>query len=311
MAEDWRKLMDLGIIHFMAYPVIRDEGPIVATATRIAQDEFFDVLEVRRSEHPEVMAGLKQVAEQSKLKLGMGAQPGLLLNKLSLNNVDDEDNRRAAVEEVKKSIDASYELGCPICACLSGPDVEDSKRDQAMDLLVESLVELCEYSKSKAGEGEPVWVSVEQFDYDVDKACLIGPSERATELAERVKGQVDNFGLTIDLSHLPLLRESAEECVPTVIDHLIHVHAGNCVMGDEEDTAYGDKHPRFGYPGSENDVAELAHFLETLIFAGYFEKDLPSEKPIVSFEVAPMAGEDPELVIASTKRTFNAAWARV
>ena len=310
MAEDWRKLMDLGLIHFMAYPIIRDEGPIVATAARIAQDEFFDVLEVRRSEHPEVMAGLKRVAEQSKLKLGMGAQPGLLLNKLSLND-EDEGGRSAAVEEVKASIDASYELGCPICACLSGPDAEESKRDRAMDLLTDSLVELCEYSKGKAGDGDPVWVSLEQFDYDIDKSCLIGPSLRAAELGERVKGQVDNFGLTIDLSHLPLLHETPQEMLSATIDHVIHVHVGNCLMGDEEDNAYGDKHPRFGYPGSETDVAELAHFLETLIYSGYFEKDLPSEKPIVSFEVAPMAGEDPELVIASTKRAFNAAWASI
>ena len=311
MAEDWRKLMDLGIIHFMAFPIIRDEGPILPTAAKIAQDDFFDVLEVRRSEHPEVMAGLKRIAEQSKLKLGMGAQPGLLLNKLNLNNTEDEANRRAAIEEVKQSIDAAYELGCPICACLSGPDVEDAKRGRAMDLLVDGLVELCEHSKSRAGDGEPVWVSVEQFDHETDKKCLIGPSQRAAEMAERVKAQVDNFGLTIDLSHLPMLGETPQEVLSTVIEHVIHVHVGNCMVSDEADAAYGDKHPRFGYPGSENDVDELAHFMEALIYSGYFEKDLPTEKPIVSFEVAPIGDEDPEFVIASTKRTFNAAWAKL
>jgi sugar phosphate isomerase/epimerase len=310
MAEDWRKLMDLGIIHFMAFPIIRDEGPILPTAAKIAQDDFFDVLEVRRSEHPEVMAGLRQIAEQSKLKLGLGAQPGLLLNKLSLND-EDEAGRRAAVDEVKLSVDAAYELGCTICACLSGPDAEESKRDHAMDLLVASLVELCEYSRSKAGDGEPVWISLEQFDDAIDKRCLMGPSARAAELAERVKAQVENFGLTIDLSHLPLLGETPQECLTAVIDHLIHVHVGNCLMQDEEHPGYGDKHPRFGYPGSESDVGELARFMETLIYSGYFERDLPSEKPIVSFEVAPMPGEDPDLVIASSKRAFNAAWAMI
>jgi len=308
MANDWTSMMDLGIVHFMAYPVIKDDDPdlILESLRKIALDDFFQLAEVRPSQHAEVTEGMKAIAQNANLGLGIGAQPLLLLGKLDINNPDDA-GRKAAVDQVKLAIDTAYDFGAPICAFLSGPD-DEANRDQLMDLLVESCVELCEYSQSKADGGEPVWVSLEQFDDSIDKKCLIGPSERAAELAERVKEQVDNFGLTQDLSHMPLLGESAQEMLTPTVDHLIHVHVGNALMADPEVDGYGDKHPGFGYPGSENDTEDLARFLETLIYTGYFEKDLPSDKPIVTFEVAPMTGEDSDLLVAATKRHFVAAW---
>ena len=41
---------------------------------------------------------------------------------------------------------------------------------------------------------------------------------------------------------------------------------------------------------------------------GYFEK---FDRPLMSFEVKPWAGEDPEVVIANGKRVLNEAWAKL
>ncbi|MFW6155784.1 MAG: sugar phosphate isomerase/epimerase family protein [Armatimonadota bacterium] len=304
----WRDMMDLGIVHFMAYPVIQDDDPemILDTAKRIVEDDFFQVIEVRPSRHQQVLDGLKQMAITGHIKIGVGAQPPLLINKLDINSLDDA-ARQEAVDAVKNGIDQAYELGARICAFLSGPDNPDD-RDSAMSALVDSCVELCEYSRSRAGDGDPVWLSLEQFDENVDKCSLIGPTPRAVELADRVKEQVDNFGLTQDLSHMPLLRESAQDFLAPTVDHLIHVHVGNALMEDESHEAYGDMHPGFGYPGSENDVEDLVRFLETLIYVGYFDKDLPTDKPIVTFEVAPVGDEDSDLLVAGTRRVFEQAW---
>ncbi len=310
MEESWRNQMDLGIVHFMAVSgIIKDEGPIVESATKLAEDDFFNVLEVRRSEKPEVMEGLKRLADQAHIKLGMGGQPGLLINKLSLNDLD-ESGRQAAIEESKQSIDAAYFLGARICALLSGPDPGEADRDKALDLMVDSCNQLCQYAKDQAKD-YVCYVSIEQFDHDVDKKCLIGPSPITAQMAERVKQNHDNFGVTVDLSHLPLLGETHYDCLTTLLPHLIHVHVGNCVKEDTAHEAYGDKHPRFGAPGSENDVEELRAFLESLIYVGYFQADVPTEKPIVTFEVAPMKGETTELLVANTKRVFREAWARL
>ena len=303
----WRDMMDLGIVHFMAYPVIQDDDPamILDTAQRIAEDDFFQVMEVRPSQHQQVVDGLKSIAMTSHIKLGVGAQPPLLINKHDINSLDDGE-RQEAIDAVKNAIDQAYDFGARICAFLSGPDNADD-RDSAMSALVDSCVELCEYSQSKAGDGDLVWLSLEQFDDTVDKCSLIGPTPRAVELADRVKEQVDNFGLTQDLSHMPLLDETAQEFLAPTVDHLIHVHVGNALV-EEGHEAHGDKHPGFGYPGSKNDVDDLARFLETLIYVGYFDKELPTEKPIVTFEVSPVGDEDSDLLIAGTKRAFQQAW---
>ncbi len=309
MDKHWRSMMDLGLVHFMAWPeLIKDEGPIVETAGRIAEDDFFGVLEVRRSEDPKIAPQLRRISEISGLRMGVGAQPGLLLGKLSLNDLD-EAGRRAAVDEVKKSIDYAAEVGAPLVACLAGPDPGDADRPRAMDLLVESLVELCKHGADKGGE-QPIWVSLEQFDRAYDKKSLVGPSADAATIAYRVTDTVENFGLCVDLSHIPILDEEIEDTLFTLKSHLIHVHAGNCIKRDESHPGYGDQHPRFGHPAGENGVEELKRYLEALVYIGYFQREVPTAKPVLTFEVKPIdEGETPELVIANTKRTFLSAWA--
>jgi sugar phosphate isomerase/epimerase len=151
-------------------------------------------------------------------------------------------------------------------------------------------------------------IILETFDQvSFGKNCLIGPTRQAVRIAEAVGKDHSNFGLMIDLSHLPLLGESAQEALGLAKDHLLHVHIGNCVMKDSSHPAYGDSHPRFGCEGGENDVSELAEFLKVLREIGYLGRD----DRFVSFEVMPMKGEFSELVIAGAKRTLQQAWASV
>jgi len=124
-----------------------------------------------------------------------------------------------------------------------------------------------------------------------------------------VKESVGNVGLTVDLSHLPLLHETAEQMLVGAKDHLIHVHIGNAFTALESDPAYGDQHPRFGYPGSLNGLPELVGFLRVLKQIGYFTAKVPTRKPVISFEIKPTPGEDSVLIIAGAKRVFKEAWA--
>ena len=83
---------------------------------------------------------------------------------------------------------------------------------------------------------------------------------------------------------------------------------GNTVIRSADCEAYGDMHPRFGFPNSENDTKELVAFLKVLLNIGFLNKENP---PILSFEVKPWGDEDPDLVIANAKRTLNEAWAQI
>ncbi len=111
----------------------------------------------------------------------------------------------------------------------------------------------------------------------------------------------------VDLSHIPLLRESPQEALEPVKEFLAAAHLGNAVL-DPNLPAYGDYHPIFGTPGSSNGVPEMTVFLSTLVEIGFLDG---KRRPMVSFEVKPMQGQDSLLVIANAKRVMQQAWARI
>jgi sugar phosphate isomerase/epimerase len=300
----------VGIVHPMAFPqVAAGEGPILDTLHEIATDSFFSAVEVSWMKDRKVRAEAAGLLATAGMDVVFAAQPPLLRQQLSLCDLT-QAGRQKAIDQCKELIDQAYELGATILAVVSGPDPGESERPKATEALIASLKELCADAQQKAG-ANMLAISLENFDREVDKRSLIGPTKEAAQVAEAVYGEYSNFGLTIDLSHQPLLRESGHEMVLAAVDHLIHVHVGNCVVGDSKHPAYGDKHPRFGLPGGANGVEELKRFLEALIYAGYFKRNTPTTKPVVSFEVQPLPGESSALVIANAKRTLRQAWARM
>lgn len=300
MNESIRQYMKVGLIHFMAYPsVIKGEGPIEETFKKIALDEYFEVAEITWMKDPAVRRNVKKMIETSHMQVTYGAQPRLLTTGLNINDID-EAGRLKAVATLKEGIDEAYEMGATGFAFLSGKYTED-KKEEAYQALVKSTSELCAYAKSKGSMG----VALEVFDFDVDKKSLIGPVDLAKRFAEDVRKDHDNFGLMVDLSHLPLLRETAVESLLPIKDYIVHAHMGNCVVKDPAGDAYGDAHPRFGFPGGENDVDELVEFLRVLMSIGFISKE---KRPVVSFEVKPFGDEDSDLVVANAKRVLNRAW---
>ncbi len=305
MQERWESYLTMSIVHFMAYPECGSGiGPaIVETLTKLATDDFFGATEITSIKDPALRRQVRAISEQSRLKLGFGAQPILLGNNLSLNDLDDA-GRRKAVDAIKGAIDEAAELGCPRVAFLTGRDPGDADRARAVDLLVDSVKALCKYGREKG-----IGLTLETFDRDIDKKSLLGPSDLAAEFATRIKEDYPGFGLLYDLSHLPLLGEEITYALTTLKDHLVHIHVGNCVKVPGA-AAYGDLHPRFGYPNSENDVPELTTFLKGLFEIGYLKKSADT-KPWVGFEVKPAEGESSDLIVADTKRAWRQAWANL
>lgn len=300
----------VGIVHPMAFPgTAEGEGPIIETLSRIAADSFFSAVEVTQMKDAKVRAEAARMLATSGMDVIFAAQPALLRQGLSLCDLA-PGKRQKAVGACKAMIDQAYELGASILALMSGPDPGESSRPQATEALVDSLKQLCSDAQEKTSE-RMLTISLENFDRDVDKRSLIGPTQEAAQVAEAVKGEYSNFGLTIDLSHQPLLRESVDEMVLSAVDHLVHVHVGNCVAEDSANPAYGDRHPRFGVPGGAVGVEELKRFLEALVYGGYFKRNTPTTMPVVSFEVCPGENESPDLVIANAKRALTQAWARL
>ena len=294
-----------GIVHFMAFPAtIRGEGPILETCRQILADPYFEVIEISWIKDLAARSQVKAMIASAGVEAKYGGQPRLLTQKLDLNNVD-ETMRQRAVAEIKAAVDEASELGIRDVGLLSGSDVPAAARPAAMERLGKSLVELCRYAADHGCN-----IVLEVFDRDIDKKALIGPADTALEIAVRVKRSCKNFGLMVDLSHIPLLGESPAKALLPVREHIAHIHIGNAYFKDRNDPAWGDQHPRFGYPGGANDVPEIVEFLRALFQIGYLKAD-GSARGNVSFEIKPLPGEDSTVMIAAAKRKLGEAWAQL
>jgi sugar phosphate isomerase/epimerase len=305
MDSNWNNFCTMSIVHFMAFPTtMAGDGPIIETVKKLAGDPFFGAIEIGWIKDKKIRTEVKAICQASHLQIGFGGQIPLLMQKLNINSLD-EVERKKAIDQLKQSVDEAFEIGAQRLAFLSGKDPGDADRTKAFDLLVDSVNTVCAYAQEKG-----IGLTLETFDRSIDKKCLIGPSELAAKFATIIREKYADFGLLYDLSHMPLLSETPENSLKVLKDYLVHIHVGNGVV-DPALPGYGDLHPRFGWPGGCNDVPELAAFLKMLLEIGYLDKN-KTVKPWVGFEVKPQnESETSELIIAGTKRAWQAAWALV
>ncbi len=264
----------------------------------IAQDPYFDAVEVTHFEQDEVRDQVKALLEQAHLEVGYGAQPCLLSAGLNPNDTD-EAGRKAAEELLVSRLDEAYALGAKSFAIMAGKWKEET-RELAYSQLLKTVRTVCRRAAEKG-----MLVELEVFDYDVDKCALIGPASYAARFAADVRMTEPNFGLMVDLSHIPIMHESTEYVIRILRPYITHLHCGNAVALPGC-PAYGDLHPRFGYPNGAIDVPEIVKYLQTLRDEGCFYPDHPL---VFSFEVKPQKGESERAVLAGCKRALNRAWA--
>lgn len=300
MEQSMRRFMKVGIILHVSYPQLGGgEGPVLECLERICGDDYFEAVEVARIKDPKIRKKAAELIRMAHMVSAYGGQSRTLSAGLNINDPD-ETRRAMAVDTLKEGIDEAYEMGCAGFSFLSGR-YDGEQKEQAFEQLLKSTRELCGYAKEKG----TLPICCEVFDYDIDKKALIGPAALAARYAGEIRKEYGNFGLLVDLSHIPMIHETIRESILPVKDYIIHAHMGNTVIKSPDCEAYGDNHPRFGFPNSENDVEELALYLRTLIEIGFLSE---RQRPIVSFEVKPWKDESPEVIIANAKRTLNLAW---
>ena len=292
MKDPIQKYFQVGTVHWMSYP---KTDPVEAIR-QTCRDDFFDAVEVKG--YGEQNAEIKALLEQSHLTVGFGAHPRILGGKLNPNAVDEQE-RQKAENVLLAAIDEAQYLGADTMVFLAGKWAEETK-ELAYEQLLKTTRSLCAYA---AGKG--MKIELEVFDYDMDKAVLIGPAPYAAKFAADVRKTCDNFGLVADLSHFPTTYETSRFVIQTLKPYITHLHFGNAVVKKGYE-GYGDVHPRFGYPNSANDTAELLDFFRVLKEEGFFRPENPL---VLSMEVAPRPGEDEQIVLANTKRVVRRAWA--
>lgn len=298
MKDPIQKYFQVGTIQWMTHPPV--SYPICDSVRAICCDAYFGALEITHIQDQETRDKVRQMLSQSHLRVCYGAQPILLGNGLNPNHVD-EAERRKAEEALLAAVDEAEYMGAGGIAFLAGK-WEPETKDLAYDQLLKTTGTLCAYASEKG-----MTVELEVFDYDMDKAALIGPAPYAARFAADMRMKHGNFGLMVDLSHFPTTYETSGFVVRTLRPYITHFHIGNAVV-KKGCQAYGDQHPRFGFPESANDTRQLTEFFTVLKEEGFFHKEEPY---VLSLEVKPWDREDGDIILANTKRVIDRAWALV
>ncbi len=295
MNESIHKYFQVGTIRWMSHP----RKNLLDSIRELACDDFFDAIELCRFNDDETRFAAKALLEQSGLKVCYGAQPALLGGGPNPNSLEEEERLRSVLV-LKEALDEAEFLGAKAIAFLSGKWQEQTK-NEAYQQLIKTTTEICVYA---AGKGMDV--NLEVFDFDMDKASLIGPAPLAAQFAADMRCRCNNFGLMVDLSHFPTTYETSKFVIQTCRPYIKHFHIGNnvCIRGCE---GYGDMHTRFGFPNSANGIPELTDFFRVLKQEGFMED--PENPYVLSFEVKPWGDEDEDIILANSKRAINRAWA--
>ena len=298
MKDPIQKYFQVGTIQWMTHPPVNYHR--LDSVKTICCDEYFNALEITHIEDQETKDKVRDMLAQSHMKVCYGAQPRLLGPKLNPNDLDEE-GRKKAEAVLMDSVDEARYMGAKGIAFLAGK-WEPETKDQAYAQLLKTTRAVCSYAATKG-----MMVELEVFDFDMDKAALIGPAPYAARFAADMRTTHNNFGLLVDLSHFPTTYETSRFVIQTLRPYITHLHIGNAVV-KEGFEAYGDQHPRFGFPDSANDTEQLVDFFTVLKEEGFFNKENPY---VLSLEVKPWADEDGDIILANTKRVINRAWALV
>ncbi len=301
MRDPIQRYFQVGLVSAMMYAPALKEGPSAwpKLVRAIAMDDYFNVVELNPLPNDEVRAQVAAIVEQSHMKLVQNAHGRLMSAGLNPNDVNEE-GRQAAEAALMAGVDEAASLGSPTMGMLSGPWTMET-REECFQQLVKTVVNVCKYAQTKG-----ILVELEVFDHDIAKRSLLGPAPLAARFAAEVRKQVPNFGLMADLSHFPMTYETSAQVISTLRPYITHFHFGNTVCQDPTAVAYGDEHPRFGFPNSSNDTAEVLDFLRVLKENGFF---CPENPYVLTFEVKPWGDEDIDVIIANSKRVLNRAWA--
>lgn len=281
----------ISIVSSMAFPrTTQNRSVLVEDLLKILNDSFFDAIEVPSIDQENWSRLMKHATEKVTIR---SLQPDILTNKLDMNALDSSERQRS-MDKIKSEINLAAHRGIGLVCVCSGPDPGASKRSEARDTLVVSLVEICEYAREKC-----IRIALETFDRDYDKKLLIGPLDEAAEVVTKVRTRCDNIGLMWDLSHAPLLKETPND-VRRIASLLGHIHIG---CAKRTNGSYLDTHPGFYTKGAVNSENDLTALLQVLLDVKY--------QGMIGFEVKPESEQTSEEIIATSKGVLVGAYQRI
>jgi sugar phosphate isomerase/epimerase len=137
---------------------------------------------------------------------------------------------------------------------------------------------------------------------------LYGPIGACVALAGRIGREYANFGLELDVAHLPLMREGFSSAIRRAAPCLRRIRLGNCVLKDPAHPRWEDTHPPIGFEGGEIDIPELVAILRPLLDCGFLDRN---NRGSLLLEMTPFPGKSVDFTVKDSFDRLERAWKSV
>ncbi len=299
MKDDIRKYARIGLVHHMLFPKCKEDPDYhVETLEELLKRDDIETLdcclpygeERRKKLIPLIRNSGKEIVYNVHL---------FPVRKIPFASTDFQEQGLIHLAlrdriEIVKAIRASG------LVFASGPDCPESRRPEARKAFADFCRWLCNELKPNG-----IMAMLEPFERNTHEKFLYGPTIECVELIRSLEPEVQNFGISLDMAHIPPMGETFAQAIKTTAPYLKRVHLGNCVLKDTSSPWYGHQHPPIGIEGGEIDVPELAEILRLLLEIGYLNKENRGALPL---EIRPFPDRTVEDTVADNMQKLTKAW---
>lgn len=298
----------IGTVFNWAFPeTIDNDEETLKNINFILEDEYFDSIMISHIKDLTIRKKIRDMLKSSNIGVSYAAAFPIYYENLNPSSLN-ENKYLETLKKLKEYIEEAYFFNAKYFLIFSGEDPGIEKRELAKQKLLLTINELCEYSYKLSKDYDYILkITLEPSDRDMAKKYLLGPSIEVCEICKLINVNHDNFGVTIDLSHILLSNEKPLDYLLNLKDYIEDVHINNCIMNKENHTLFGDKHVPFGIEGGEVNTEEIINFLKILRDFNFFYRC----NPLIVFEFTPLVKNDVKIVMANFKRVFNESWIKI
>jgi len=303
MKEDIQEYARLGFVHHMLYPeCMEDPDAHASTLEAFVQRDDMETFDCCLPYGDERRARLIPLIRDCGKEHITFATHLFPLRKIGLSSPAPHEQAQIRMI-VKDMIDGAAAIGATGLIFASG----GPEPGEATPAHHETFADFCRWLCLEL-KPHGITALLEPFDTTIDKKFLYGSTAECMALIDSLRPEIDNFGIELDLAHVPLMGESFDDAIRTVAPALKRVHLGNCVLKDKAHPRYGDTHPPIGFDGGEIDVPQVTDILRCLLDVGFLNRD---ERGDLLIEMTPWPGRTVEETVADAKGRLHQAWAMV
>lgn len=231
------------LISEVFYPLVDQDDQLVSIIGRAVDLEYYRGIEIGA-----IYTAAGRKAAAAKLQAGGVALTSWATRDLAERNLMpaslDPDIRRQTVSRLKELLDMAAECGAGNFCLISGPDPGAGQRDEAKDVLFDTLCRLSDYMK----QYQDINLMLEPLDRFAHKKGLIGPTGEAVDFMRRLRTVNERCYFSWDSAHVALNEEELSESIRASAAYIGQIHLANAVL-DPQSGLYGDWHMDVGAPG--------------------------------------------------------------